>query len=105
MQSHVGIKNFLYHIGLGNLCEKAHFSDVGILSIIRQRLEDLELQRWFSEIIMSYGKIQIKATKCEPTVNSKQEIITDARITFTRSPTSGTETSLRNCDLIITDWQ
>ena len=35
------IKNFLYHIGLGNLWEKAHFSDVGILSIIRQRLEEL----------------------------------------------------------------
>ena len=29
---------------------KAHFSDVGILSIIRQRLEDIELQRWFSEM-------------------------------------------------------
>ena len=39
------IKNFLYHIGLENLWEKAHFSDVGIFSIIRQRLEDIELQR------------------------------------------------------------
>ena len=44
------IKNFLYHIGLGNLWEKAHFSDIGIVSIIRQRLEDIELQRWFSEM-------------------------------------------------------
>ena len=44
------IKNSLYHIGLGNLWEKAHFSDVGIVSIIRQRLEDIELQRWFSEM-------------------------------------------------------
>ena len=30
--------------------KKAHFSDVGILSIIRQRLEDIELQGWFSEM-------------------------------------------------------
>ena len=44
------IKNFLYHIGLGNLWEKTHFSDVGIISIIKQRLEDIELQRWFSEM-------------------------------------------------------
>ena len=45
-----GVKNSLYHIGLGTLWEKAHFSDVGMVSIIRQRLEDIELQRWFSEI-------------------------------------------------------
>ena len=44
------IKNSLYLIGLGNLWERAHFSDVGIISIIRQRLEDIELQRWFSEM-------------------------------------------------------
>ena len=37
------IKNSLYHIGLGNLWEKTHFLDVGIISIIRQRLEDIEL--------------------------------------------------------------
>ena len=42
--------NSLYLIGLGNLWEKAHFSDVGIVSIIRQRLENIELQRWFSEM-------------------------------------------------------
>ena len=40
----------LYHIGLGNLWEEAHFSDIGIVSIIRQRLKDIELQRWFSEM-------------------------------------------------------
>ena len=41
------IKNSLYHIGLllGNLWENAHFSDVRIVSIIRHRLEDIELQR------------------------------------------------------------
>ena len=44
------IKNFLYHVGLGILWEKAHLSDVGNVSIIRQILEDIELQRWFSEM-------------------------------------------------------
>ena len=44
------IKNFLYHIGLGILWEKAHPPDVGAVSIVRQRLEDIELQRWFSEM-------------------------------------------------------
>ena len=44
------IKNSLYLIGLGNLWEKAHFSDVEIVSIIRQRLKDIELQRWFTEM-------------------------------------------------------
>ena len=44
------IKNFLYHIGLGNLWEKTHFSDVEIISVIKQRLEDIELQRWSSEM-------------------------------------------------------
>ena len=44
------IKNSLYLTGLGNLWEKAHFSDAGIVSIIRQRLEDIELQRWFTEM-------------------------------------------------------
>ena len=46
------IKNVLYHIhvGLGYLWEKTHFSDVGIISIIRRRLEDTELQKWFSEM-------------------------------------------------------
>ena len=42
--------NSLYLIGSGNLWEKAHLSDVGIVSIIKQRLEDFELRRWFSEM-------------------------------------------------------
>ena len=40
----------LYHIFLGYLWEKALFSDVGIVSVIRQRLENIELQRWFSKM-------------------------------------------------------
>ena len=29
---------------------KEHYGDIGIVSIIRQRLKDIELQRWLSEI-------------------------------------------------------
>ena len=30
---------------------KVHYVDIGIVSIIRQRLKDIEIQRWLSEII------------------------------------------------------
>ena len=29
---------------------KAHYADIGIVNMIRQRLKDIELQRWLSEI-------------------------------------------------------
>ena len=29
---------------------KAHYGDIGIINMIRQRLQDIELQRWLSEI-------------------------------------------------------
>ena len=29
---------------------KAHYGDIGIVNIIRQRLKDIELRRWLSEI-------------------------------------------------------
>ena len=29
---------------------KAHYGEIGIINIIRQRLKDIELQRWLSEI-------------------------------------------------------
>ena len=29
---------------------KAHYADVGIINMIRQRLKDIKLQRWLSEI-------------------------------------------------------
>ena len=28
---------------------KAHYADIGIVSMIRQRLKDIELQRWLNE--------------------------------------------------------
>ena len=44
------IKSLLEQIGLGDLWMKAHYVDIGIVNIIRQRLKDIELQRWLSEI-------------------------------------------------------
>ena len=44
------IKSLLEQIGLGYLWMKAHYVDMGIINIIRQRLKDIELQRWLSEI-------------------------------------------------------
>ena len=40
------IKSLLEQIGLGDLWMKAHYGDIGIVNIIRQRLKDIKLQRW-----------------------------------------------------------
>ena len=37
-------------IGLEELWMKSHYADIGIVNMIRQRLKDIELQRWLSEI-------------------------------------------------------
>ena len=57
------IKNFLYHIGLGNLWGKTHFSDVEIISIIKQRLESIELQRWSNEMNNGFRKDPNQSSK------------------------------------------
>ena len=44
------IKSLLEQIRLGDLWIKAHYGDIGIVNIIRQRLKDIEIQRWLSEI-------------------------------------------------------
>ena len=44
------IKSLLEQIGLGELWMKAHYADLGIVNMIRQRLKDIALQRWLSEI-------------------------------------------------------
>ena len=44
------IKCVLDQIGLGYLWTKAHENDIGILNIIKQRLKDIELQRWLSDV-------------------------------------------------------
>ena len=83
------IKNSLYCIGLGNLWEKAHIPDVGIVSIIIQRLEDFELQRWFSEMNNDVRKDLNQSNKMRTYSYCKVKTIENYR--FTRSPTSGTE--------------
>ena len=44
------IKSLLEQIGLGELWMKAHYADIGIVNMIRQRLKDIKLQRWLSKI-------------------------------------------------------
>ena len=44
------IKSLLEQIGLGELWMKAHYADIGIVNMIRQRLKDIKLQTWLSEI-------------------------------------------------------
>ena len=44
------IERILDQIGLGYLWTKAHENDIGILNIIKQRLKDIELQRWLSDV-------------------------------------------------------
>ena len=44
------LKRVLDQIRLGYLWTKAHESDIGILNIIKQRLKDIELQRWLSDV-------------------------------------------------------
>ena len=38
------IKSLLDQIGLGELWMKAHYADIGIVYMIRQRLKDIKLQ-------------------------------------------------------------
>ena len=38
------MKSLLEQIGLGDLWMKAHYVDIGIVNIIRQRFKDIELQ-------------------------------------------------------------
>ena len=44
------VKSLLKQRGLGDLLMKAHYADIGIVNIIRQRLREIEIQRWLSEI-------------------------------------------------------
>ena len=50
-------------IGLGEFWMKAHYADIGIVNMIRQRLKDIELQRWLSEINNDTRKDAIQSNK------------------------------------------
>ena len=43
-------KSLLEHIGLGEFWKKAQYAKTGIVNMIRQRLKDIKLQRWLTEI-------------------------------------------------------
>ena len=57
------IKRALDQIGLGYLWTKAHENDKGILNIIKQRLKDIELQRWLSDVNNDVRKDAIQKNK------------------------------------------
>ena len=40
------IKSLLEQIGLGEFWMQAHYADIGIVNMIRQRRKDIEIQRW-----------------------------------------------------------
>ena len=67
------IKSLLEQIGLGEFWMKAHYADIGIVNMTRQRLKDIALQRWLSETeITTPEKMLTKAAKWEPTGDSKR---------------------------------
>ena len=44
------IRSLLEQIGLRELQMKAHYAAIGIVNVIRQRLKDIELQRWLRPV-------------------------------------------------------
>ena len=44
------IRGLLEQIGLRELQMKAHYAAIGIVNVIRQRLKDIELQRWLRPV-------------------------------------------------------
>ena len=66
---------------------KAHYVDIGIVNMIRQRLKDIELQRCLSEINNDTRKDAIQRNKMRTyTGYSKRKRITNVKITYIRSP-------------------
>ena len=71
---------------------KVHYADIGIVNMIRQRLKDIELQRWLSEINNDTRK----------DANQKQQnenlpvIKNDGQLQMWRLPTSGHQYETHN---------
>ena len=67
---------------------KAHYGDIGIINIIRQRLKDIELQRWLREINNDTRKDANQGNKMRTytTGYSKRQTITNVKTTYIRSP-------------------
>ena len=77
----------------GQIRRSETYSAPSSINIIRQRLKDIELQRWLSEINNDTRKDanQFKITKWEPTGYSKRQTIPNAKTTYIRSPIHDTE--------------
>ena len=85
------IKRVLDQLGLGYLWTKAHENDIGILNIIKQRLKDIELQRWLSDVNNDVRKDANQKNKLRTLPeNLKQSKIINVKIISIRSPTSNT---------------
>ena len=69
---------------------KAHYGDIGIINIIRQRLKDIELQRWLSEINNDTRKDVNQGNKMR-TYRLFKTTVTNVKTAYTRSPIHDTE--------------
>ena len=85
------IKSLLEQIGLGELWMKAHYADIGIVNMIRQRLKDIELQRWLSEINNDTRKDANQSNKMRTYRLFKTIDNTNVKITYIRSRIRDTE--------------
>ena len=86
------VKGVAYWWGwLGYLWTKAQENDIGILNNIKQRLKDIELQRWLSEVNNDVRKDANQKNKLRTLPeNLKQSKIINVKIISIRSPTSDT---------------
>ena len=85
------IKRVLDQLGLGYLWTKAQENDIGILNNIKQRLKDVELQRWLSDVNNDVRKDANQKNKLRTLPeNLKQSKIINVKIISIRSPTSDT---------------
>ena len=70
---------------------KAHYGDMGIVNIIRQRLKDIELQRWLSEINNDIRKDVNQGNKMRTYRLFKTIDNYNVKTTYIRSPIHDTE--------------
>ena len=86
------VRSTLHLIGLGEFWIKGHDMDsTGIVDTIRQRLNNIELQHWMSEINNDIRRDTDQNNKRQHNENSKQWKITNVRITIVKLPVPATE--------------
>ena len=70
---------------------KAHYADIGIVNMTRQRLKDIALQRWLSEINNDTRKDANQSNKMRTYRLFKTIDNTNVKITYIRSRIRDTE--------------